>query len=235
MSPPRTNIFADPQTLAQYAADWIAEIITAHDGAFRIALSGGNSPRLLYSELSRRSIDWRKVQFYWIDERLVPPDDPDSNYRMARETLLAHIAITPDQIHAMPTAGDAENAARAYETELQRAYGTTVLDPARPLFDFTLIGLGADGHICSLLPGSPVLEEQTRWVAPVTAGRPQARLTLTYPAVESSRLTVFLVTGSDKAEAVKRVRQGDHTLPGGRLHPQGDVVWLLDRAAASLL
>jgi len=118
---------------------------------------------------------------------------------------------------------------------LQHAYGTAVLDPARPLFDFTLIGLGPDGHICSLLPGSPVLEEQTRWVAPVTAGRPQARLTLTYPAVESSRVTAFLVTGADKADAVKRVRQGDHTLPGGRLHPQGDVVWLLDRAAASLL
>ena len=235
MSPPRTEIFADPQALAQRGADWIAGLITAHDGAFRMALAGGNSPRLLYRELALRTVDWRKVQFYWIDERLVPPDDPDSNLRMARESLLAHIGLAPDQIHPMPTVGDAENAARAYETELQDAYGAAVLDPARPLFDFTLIGLGADGHICSLLPGSPVLEEQTRWVAPVTAGRPQARLTLTYPAVESSRLTVFLVTGSDKADAVKRVRHGDHTLPGGRLHPQGDVVWLLDRAAASLV
>jgi len=235
VNPPRTEIYDDPAELAQRAADWIAGLITARDGGFRIALAGGNTPRLLYSELSRRTVDWRKVQFYWIDERLVPPDDPDSNLRMARESLLAHIAIMPDQIHPMPTAGDADGAARAYETELQQAYGAAVLDPARPLFDFTLIGLGADGHICSLLPGSPVLEERTRWVAPVTAGRPQARLTLTYPAVESSRLTVFLVTGSDKADAVKRVQQGDPNLPGGRLHPQGDVVWLLDRAAASLL
>jgi 6-phosphogluconolactonase len=232
---PRTEKFADPQDLALRAADWMAGVIAAADAPFRMALSGGNSPRLFYGELSLRRIDWSKVQFYWIDERFVPPDHPDSNLRMARETLLAHIPIAPDQVHAMPTLSDPETAARAYEDDLKSAYGATALDPARPLFDLTLIGLGSDGHICSLLPGSPVLEERTRWVAPVTQGRPEVRLTLTYPAVESSRLTVFLVTGKDKAEAVKRVRQGDQSLPGGRLRPQGETVWLLDRAAASLL
>jgi 6-phosphogluconolactonase len=232
---PRTEKFADPQDLALRAADWMAGVIAAADAPFRMALSGGNSPRLLYGELSLRRIDWSKVQFYWIDERFVPPDHPDSNLRMARETLLAHIPIAPGQVHAMPTLSDPETAARAYEDDLKSAYGATDLDAARPLFDLTLIGLGSDGHICSLLPGSPVLEERTRWVAPVTQGRPEVRLTLTYPAVESSRLTVLLVTGQDKAEAVKRVRQGDQNLPGGRLRPQGETVWLLDRAAASLL
>ncbi len=235
MTPPRTDIFNTPQELAVRSADWIARIIAAAEAPFRIALAGGATPRLLYSELARRTIDWTKLQFYWIDERLVPPDHPDSNLRMARETLLAHIPITPEQIHPMPTAGDADAAAWAYEAELKSDYGAALLDPARPLFDLTLIGLGSDGHICSLLPGSPVLEEHTRWVAPVTKGRPEARLTLTYPAVESSRVTVFLVTGPDKAEAVKRVRHGDRTLPGGRLNPQGQTVWLLDHGAARLL
>jgi len=101
-----------------------------------------------------------------------------------------------------------------------------------PLFDLTLLGLGADGHTASLLPGQPVLEERKRWVAAVPQGRPEVRLTLTYPALESSRLTIFLVAGADKADAVARVRGGDTSLPAGRLKPSGDVVWLLDRAAA---
>ncbi len=232
---PRTDIFADPKELAVHAADWIAGLITAHEGTFRLALSGGSTPRLLFRELAGRKIDWRQVVFYWIDERFVPPDHPDSNLRMARETLLAHIAVTPEQIHPFPTDGDPDAAARAYEAQLKADYGADTFDPARPLFDFVLLGLGGDGHICSLFPGSPVLEERSRWVAPVPTGRPEVRLTLTYPCVESSRMTAFLVAGPDKADAVQRVRAGDASLPGGRLKPQGDVVWLLDREAARLL
>lgn len=235
MTGPRTKIFSDPQDLAFGAADWLAGIITAGETPFRIALSGGNTPRLLYGELSLRTIDWSKVEFYWIDERFVPPDHPDSNLRMAHETLLSHLVVAPEQIHPFPTMTTPDHAAADYEAELKQAYGADTLDPARPLFDLVLLGLGGDGHICSLLPGSPVLEERTRWVAPVAHGRPEIRLTLTYPAVESSRLTVFVVTGDDKADAVKRVRQGDQSLPGGRLHPQGETVWLLDRSAARLL
>lgn len=221
--------------MAWRAADWIAGLITAQDGPFRIALSGGSTPRLLFGELSLRMIDWSKVEFYWIDERFVPPDHPDSNYRMAKETLLCHIPANPEDIHPMPTDGDPDGAARRYETLLRTAYGAETLDPARPLFDFVLIGLGSDGHICSLLPGSPVLEEKERWVAPVPTGRPEVRLTLTYPCVQSSRTTAFLVSGRSKATAVKRVREGDVSLPGGRLKPEGEVVWLLDRDAARLL
>lgn len=235
MSETRTEIFGDSHELAWRVADWMAGLIAAHEGPFRLALSGGSSPRLLYAELSLRGIDWEKVEFYWIDERFVPHDHPDSNYRMARETLLYHIGAKPEQIHSMPTNGDPNDAAWAYEAELKRAYGADSLDPARPLFDFVLLGLGSDGHICSLLPGSPVLEERTRWVVPVSQGRPEVRLTLTYPAVQSSRMTAFLVTGRDKAEAVARVRGHDTSLPGGRLEPEGDLVWLLDRDAAKLI
>lgn len=227
--------FADAQSLAVYAADWIAGLIAAKDGAFRIALSGGSTPRLLFGELSTRKVDWGKVQFYWIDERFVPPDHPDSNLRMARETLLSRIDVPSDQIHPMPTDGDPEAAAQRYEALLKAQYGTDSLDPARPLFDFVLLGLGGDGHICSLFPGSPILEERKRWVAAVPTGRPEVRLTLTYPCVESSRMTAFLVAGADKADAVARVRAGDQSLPGGRLRPQGELVWLLDRAAAGLV
>ena len=235
MSAPRTEIFADPHEGALRAADWIAGLIAAHNGPFRMALSGGSTPRLLFGELSLRRIDWSKVIFYWIDERFVPPDHPDSNYRMARETLLSHIAVRPEQIRPMPTSGDPDAAAWAYEAELKKDYGADAFDLRRPLFDFVLLGLGGDGHICSLLPGSPVLEERTRWVAPVPTGRPEVRLTLTYPCVESARTTAFLVTGADKADAVKRAKSGDVSIPGGRLRPQGDVVWLLDQQAAKLL
>lgn len=236
MSAARTEIFADPHELALHGADWIAGVIAASASSpFRMALTGGSSPRLLYGELSLRSIDWDKVELYWIDERFVPPDDPDSNYRMAAETLLSHIPVLPGNIHPIPTTGEPDACARAYEETLQLAYGAQVLDPGRPLFDLVLLGLGADGHICSLLPGSPVLEEKQRWVAPVAQGRPEVRITLTYPCVQSSRLTAFYVTGKEKAQAVKGARAGDSKLPGGRLRPEGELVWLLDRGAASLV
>jgi len=234
--PAGTEIAANPQELALRAADWIAGAIAAHQGPrFRLALAGGSSPRPLYNELTLRRIDWSRIEFYWIDERFVPPEDPDSNYRMARETLLSHVPVPPGNIHPIPTSGDPEAAARAYENTLKLAHGASNLDPARPLFDFVLLGLGADGHICSLLPGSPVLEERQRWVAAVAHGRPEVRITLTYPSVQSSRITAFYVTGKEKAGAVKAVRTGDANLPGGRLRPQGELVWLLDREAASLL
>ncbi len=236
MTPARTEIFADPQELAWRAADWIAGVVAAHEGPrFRIALTGGSTPRLLYGELTLRSIDWKNIEFFWIDERFVPPDDPDSNYRMANETLLSHIPALPGNIHPIPTSGDPDDCARAYEAVLKLDYGAETLDRTRPLFDLVLLGIGGDGHICSLLPGSPVLEEKQRWVAPVLHGRPEVRITLTYPCVQSSRITAFLVTGRGKAETVKRVRHGDTSLPGGRLKPDGELVWLLDRDAASLL
>ncbi len=235
MTPPRTEIAGNPEELALRTADWIAGLIAAHDGPFRFVLTGGSTPRPLYRELSERRGDWSKVEFYWTDERCVPPDHPDSNYHMARETLLSRIAVKPAQVHRIPTDESPESCARRYEDLLHSAYGADKLDPARPLFDFALLGLGGDGHICSLLPQQPVLEEVDHWVAPVPFGRPEMRITLTYPCIQASRTTAYLVTGHEKAEAVKRVRAGDISLPGGRLRPNGELVWLLDQDAATLL
>ena len=235
----RVEILPDPASLSTFAAGWIAKLIAANQGRrFRVALTGGSTPRVMYRELAarfRNTIEWKDVEFYWIDERFVPQDDPDSNYRMARETLLSNIPVLPQNIHPIPTNGEPDAAARAYEATLKKAYGAEQLDPAQPLFDLVLLGLGSDGHICSLLPGSPVLEERQRWVAAVPTGRPEVRITLTYPCVQSSRVTAFLVAGAEKADAVRGARAGDPSLPGGRLQPQGDLIWLLDRAAANLL
>lgn len=238
MSAPRTEIFDDAGQFASRAAAWIAGLIAAKGGRFRIALTGGETPRALYRELGARfqgSVDWTSVEFFWGDERFVPPEDPASNYRMARETLLAQIPAREANIHPIPTSGDPDQAARTYEATLKRAYGADSLDPARPLFDLVLLGLGDDGHICSLLPGSPALEERQRWVVPVAHGRPEMRITLTYAPIQSSRVTAFLVVGEKKAEAVRAVRAGDAALPGARLQPEGELVWLLDRAAAKLI
>jgi len=199
-----------------------------------LALSGGSTPRALYTLLgSEYRIDWSRVESFWGDERFVPYDDPNSNFRMARETLLSKIDIPPTNIHPIPTDGEPADAARRYEALLKNIYGSERLEPARPLFDVVLLGLGSDGHTASLLPGEPILEEREHWVAPVTHGRAEPRITLTYPAIESSAAIAFLVTGSDKAQAVREARAGNISLPAARIRAQGEVIWFLDSAAAS--
>ena len=165
---------------------------------------------------------------FFSDERFVPPDHPDSNYHMARQALIK--SIQPRKVFAIPTDGDPDSAADRYDEILRQQYGASVLDPAVPLFHLTLLGLGDDGHTASLLPGQPVLEEKKRWASAVPQGRPEPRITLTYPALNSSRLILFLVAGQDKAAALKRARAGE--LPAGGLKPQGEVIWLVDQAAA---
>jgi 6-phosphogluconolactonase len=229
----QAEILDDPEALAARAASLIAAAVTGCAAPFRLCLSGGSTPKAAYRLLARRSdLPWDCVELFFGDERFVPPDHPDSNYRMVKENLLSGGNVQPRALLAMPTDGTPEGCAEAYEEELRQQYGASILDPAVPLFDLMLLGLGADGHTASLIPGQPVLEEKKRWVVAVPQGRDEVRLTLTYPALQSSRLTVFLVAGADKAEAVSRVRAGDPALPAGRLKPQGDVVWLLDRAAA---
>ncbi|HWY61949.1 MAG TPA: 6-phosphogluconolactonase [Rhizomicrobium sp.] len=227
----RAEILDTGDALAARAADFIADAMKGCAAPFRLCLAGGSTPRATYRLLGRRNdIAWDCIEIFFGDERMVPPDHPDSNYRMARETLLA--SVQPRALLAMPTDGTPEGCADSYEEILRQQYGASVLDPAVPLFDLMLLGLGADGHIASLLPGQPVLKEKTRWVAPVPEGRDEVRLTLTYPALDSSRLTLFLVAGADKAQAVVRARSGDAAIPAGSLRPLGDVVWLLDRTAA---
>jgi 6-phosphogluconolactonase len=151
---------------------------------------------------------------------------------MAQETLLSRVPIPAANIHPIPFEGTSDDAARSYETTLQGIYGATTLDPARPLFDLNLLGIGPDGHTASLIPGEPVLDERERWVAAVDHGRPEPRITLTYPALESSRVIMFLAVGTEKTDAVRRARAGDPAMPAGRLKPHGELLWFLDRAAA---
>jgi 6-phosphogluconolactonase len=175
------------------------------------------------------------VSWYWGDERFVPYDHPDSNYRMTRETMLAKAPIPPENIHPVPTEGTPDEAALRYEQTLQVAYGATRLDPSKPLFDITLLGLGSDGHTASLLPGESVLDEHKRWVAAVSHGRPEVRITMTYPTIDSSRQVAFLVAGQEKAPVLKAIHAGGSELPAARVKPVGELVWFVDRAAAGLL
>lgn len=232
------DIAPDLETAAQRAARWIAGRISAAEGPFRMALSGGNTPRPLYralaSEPCRGDIPWARVELFWGDERFVPYTDERSNYRMARESLLAHAPVWIDHVHPMPTTGEPEDAAQRYETLLKQIYGADSFEADRPLFDLILLGLGEDGHTASLFPGNPTLDEHARWVVS-SSGPTEPRLTLTYPAICSSAAVMFLVSGAGKAEMLARVMGGDKSLPAARVRSQGEVVWFLDEAAAAAL
>jgi len=232
------DILPNAQSVASRAAGWIAERVAATADVFRIALSGGGTPRLLYQELAspeyRDRIEWRRVELFWGDERFVPHTDERSNYRMVRETLLAHAPVLIDHIHPVLTEDDPESAAQRYEATLKSMYGADALDPSRPLFQLVLLGLGEDGHTASLFPGGIVLKERSRWVAAV-GNRDEPRITLTYPAIQSSHAVAFLVVGEEKAEIVRRVQEGDQSLPATRVRSDGEIVWFLDHAAASRL
>lgn len=236
----RIETLDDPAALARHVAEWMtATALAAVQGsgdAFRVSLSGGSTPRALYGLLASdtfvRRFPWERVFWYWGDERFVPHDHPESNYRMTRETMLSKAPVPPANIHPVPAEGTPDDAALRYERTLQAAYGAATLDPSRPLFDITLLGLGPDGHTASLLPGEPVLEERKRWVAAVSHGRPEVRITMTYPAIDSSRHVAFLVAGKEKAAMFATIRAGGSTVPAARVKPVGDLIWFVDRAAA---
>ena len=233
----KLEILADPAALARRVADWLLAMATAKEGMFAVALSGGSTPRQLYERLAgppyRDAFPWSRTHWFWGDERFVPRDDVLSNYRMVREAMLSRVPIPATNIHAIPTEGvTPEAAAVAYERDLKSFYGVDRLDPARPLFDATLLGLGTDGHTASLFPGSIVLEERSRWVAAIVGAKAEARITLTYPVLESSRHAAFLVSGGEKRAIFSRLRRDDDNLPAARLHPTGEL-WLFADAAAA--
>lgn len=232
------EVLADPDALARRVADWLLGAALDKRGAFAVALSGGSTPRRLYQLLAgseyRETFPWARTHWFWGDERFVPQDDALSNYRMVREALLSHAPIPKANIHAVPVEGlTPEAAASAYESELKAFYGAESLDPARPLFDVNLLGLGPDGHTASLFPHTAVLAEKRRWVAAVVGAKAEARITLTYPALESSAHVAFLIAGQDKQEIFARLRHGDESLPAARVNPFGDVTWFADQAAAN--
>jgi 6-phosphogluconolactonase len=233
----RVEVAKDKCALAERAAEWLVRAISSCQGDLHLSLSGGSTPeqmyRLLGSEQTRVRIPWQRLELFWGDERFVPHDSADSNYRMARGTLLVASPVAPARVHPIPVDGTPAEAARRYEATLKSAYGAATLDPAKPLFDIMLLGLGSDGHTCSLLPGQPVLDEREHWVAAVMSGRDEPRITLTYPAIESSRVLAFLVSGADKASALKAVREGDQDLPAARIRTNAEVIWFVDSDAAS--
>jgi 6-phosphogluconolactonase len=235
-------VLPDAEELAHQAARRFAELAreaVASRGRFSVSLSGGSSPGQLYKLLTREpyrtQIPWRQVHLFWGDERCVPPDDPGSNYHLAEGALIAQVPVPAENVHRMRGELAPEAAARAYDRELQDFF----CGP-RPRFDLVLLGLGEDGHTASLFPGSPLLEEAERLVAPATAvfqDRPAQRITLTLPAINAARQVLFLVSGGAKAQVVQAVLEGPAgPLPAQWIQPTaGGLTWLLDAAAASVL
>jgi 6-phosphogluconolactonase len=226
--------FATVSDLAQSAADWICKLALASDERFAVCLSGGSTPRKLYEALAARgaAFPWLRSHWFWGDERFVPHDHPDSNYRMAHEALLSRVPIPRDNIHPIPTKSlSPSEAAVAYEATLKQFYGGDTLDVRRPLFNVTLLGIGEDGHTASLFPGQISLSERTRWVLDVKSPRDEPRITLTSMPLESAGDVLFLATGPDKQRIIARAWAGDQALPAARVTPTGRLHWFIDQAA----
>lgn len=238
-------VHPDPEALSCSAAQRLIECAArsiAARGRFHLALAGGSTPRGLYRRLASpeyaRQVDWPRVHIYFGDERCVPPDYPDSNFRMAYETLLSHVPLPQAQIHAI-------SADPATLPQDARAYGRLLSEQLPrsedgvPQFDLILLGLGHDGHTASLFPGTPILGEREQPVAGVYAPAvPPWRVSLTLPVLDHARRLMFLVTGADKADIVRRVLLDPPAvppLPAQRIAPRGESEWHLDAAAARYL
>ncbi len=228
----------DLEALSRLAAGRATEVVArAAAGGSRctIALSGGTTPRRLYQLLAsehRLGAPWQQAEWFWGDERCVPPDHPDSNYRMAFEVLLGPLRVPSDMVHRIscgPGPAGVESDAAAYETVMRdRLTGGRI--------DLVFLGVGADGHTASLFPGSSALEERERWALAVTGGPELAireRVTLTYPVLNRARTVFMLAAGAGKHPVVQRLLAGQRTDPAARVRPEGDLVWFIDEAARS--
>lgn len=246
MSASELRILENGDELAREAADfvaWAGEQAVRNAGTFRLALSGGSTPKALYALLAgpdfARRFDWSRAMIFFGDERCVPPDHADSNFRMADETLFKPLKLAGDRIFRMRGEDDSEQAARQYEDGIRKAFGTPA--PAWPRFDLILLGLGDDGHTASLFPRTPALGERQRLVVPNQAPQgARQRLTFTVPLINQAHAVVFLVSGRSKAPALKTVledRTADsNTCPARLIQPEkGRLIWFLDHAAAAEL
>jgi 6-phosphogluconolactonase len=231
---------ADPAAMAEAAAERVIARISENPGRVAICLTGGSSPRQLYQLLAtdawRGRIPWQRVHWFIGDERFVPADDPLNNMGVARKLFLDQHAPTQN-IHPIPTAvadpTDPDRGAALYEGELKAFYGADELDPARPLFDLVLMGVGPDGHTASLFPEYPALDETKGWVVGVPKANVEPfvpRITLTLPTLASCREMLFEVAGADKRAILTRVFTGEN-LPANRARSGGETVWLVDQAA----
>jgi 6-phosphogluconolactonase len=242
--PPEILIFNDAADVARAAADdfvRVASAAVAARGCFSVALAGGSTPKRTYevlaSEAQRRQVDWSKVHIFFGDERCVPPDHAESNYRMANEALISRVPVPPRNVHRINGEGDAVANASLYEDELR-----TFFDHASwPRFDLVLLGMGDDGHTASLFPGTKALAEQQAWVVANWVEKFGAfRITLTGPAINHAAHIIFMVTGASKAERLSAVlRQEKYEtehLPSQLIKPlNGTLKWLVDKDAAARL
>jgi 6-phosphogluconolactonase len=222
------------ETAERFVAAAAAAI--AERGRFSVALSGGSTPKAVYPLLVSQPlvsrVDWSRVEFFWGDDRSVPPDDPESNFGVAQQMLISHLpGVGPDSVHRMPAdAADRDAAAAAYADEIVRVLGGSSSQP--PVFDLVWLGMGADGHTASLFPDSEALDVSDRWVVANWAPRLASwRMTLTFPVLDAARQALFVVTGGDKADALRQVRSGSSELPAGRVDAER-TIWLVDAAAA---
>jgi 6-phosphogluconolactonase len=237
---PRIHVEADLECSARAAAAFVLERARAAleaRGRLTLALAGGSTPRALYAHMRDFALPWQQVELCFGDERCVPPEHPDSNARMVREALMVPAGIPEERLHRMRGELPPEEGARDYEATLRGVFGDAVLVPR---FDIVLLGLGADAHTASLFPHSSALAERQAWVAPnVVPKLASTRLTLTYPVLNAAKAVLFLVSGADKAGAVREVLEGEGSLesaPARGVQPEaGELVFFLDRAAAGEL
>jgi 6-phosphogluconolactonase len=237
-SRPKVIVAADPAELAKIAADRLVGRIIANGGRVAVCLSGGSSPKqmfeLLATDAYRDRIPWARVHWFIGDERFVPPTDPHNNMAMARKAFLDICAPTANVHPVDVDSASPEEAARRYERELKTFYGADQLDPARPLFDLVLLGVGPDGHTASLFPGYPAENETWRWVTEVPEAHVAPfvpRVSLTLPALASCHEMLFEASGAGKRAILTRVLEDGEDLPANRARSQGETIWLMDKAA----
>jgi len=231
------DVSDNADALADRAADWFVAELKVRPGPIAVALSGGSTPKRLYERLARdpwrSALPFERIHWFWGDERIVPADDARRNTLMAKAALLDHVPVPEQNIHEIAAAPvSPEAAAQDYEQALKAYYGAEVLDPDRPLFDIMLLGVGSDGHTASLFPGKPALAVRDRWVVHSDPGLDPfvPRVTLTFPAIASSRAVAFLAAGADKRETLSKVF-GGADLPSAHVEAAGPIHWFLDKAA----
>ena len=242
-SSPDLRIVPDRDALFHAAADEFvrqANAAIGSRGRFTVALAGGSTPKGLYSLLATNAtLPWDKIYFFFGDERHVPPEDPESNYRMAREALLSKAPIPAQNVFRVPAENpDAAKAAQAYEKTLRHFFQSAAT--TFPRFDLILLGMGPDGHTASLFPGGKALQERSRWVVSDWVEKFKTdRITLTLPVLNNAAVVMFLAAGEDKAETLKEVLAGQKPgdqFPSKLVRPtDGQLIWLVDRAAAKTL
>jgi 6-phosphogluconolactonase len=236
------RVFAGADDMAEAVAEEFVELAAmaiADRGRFAVALAGGSTPRAAYTRLASESfasrVDWSRVLFFWSDERCVPPDHPESNYRMAREALLDHVPVPGQNVFRVLGEKEPMQAADTYEDQLRTLFGGSI-----PRFDLVMLGMGADGHTASLFPGTAAVHEAVRWVVAHRVEELDAwRLTLTPVVLNAAANVLFVVSGKGKAERLQEVLEGPYqpdVLPAQIVKPSvGRLVWMVDEAAAAEL